>query len=65
MPIAMTSSLFGEWTREDRLPRAKRESIFEYTDRMAGPLWDTVREHLNDWVSRYPRRSTGQSSWVG
>lgn len=31
-----------------------RESIFDYVDRMAGPLWANVREHLNDWVYRYP-----------
>lgn len=52
--MAMTSRLFSEWTREDRSPRAMRESIFDYVDRMAGPLWANVRKHLNDWVYRYP-----------
>ena len=50
----MPDSLFEARARTDRSPSHARESVIDFLNRVAGPFWDRVREHLTVWVDQYP-----------
>jgi len=45
-------SVFSDRTRSDDSPLSG-ETMYNFLDRVAGPVWDRIRQLIDDWVNGY------------
>lgn len=46
--------LFGDFERTDSSSKRRGERRFEYIDRSAQPIFEKIRQKINQWVADYP-----------